>query len=128
MKRNLAIMLSLLCLPAAYAEHHLSAAGPTIYIAPANGFEVNIAAAFQKKNVGAQVVMNEADAEYMLRPAEVVIHKESGAGKIARCMFAYCAGIADSGDVSVQLIQVHSQRVVWAYQVTKQRGAGNRQS
>ena len=128
MKRNLVILLSLLCLPTAYPKSHSYVEGPTIYVAPANGFEVNIAAAFQKKNVPAQIVMNEAEANYVLLPAEVVIHKESGAGKIARCMFAYCAGIEDSGDVSVQLIQKQSQRVVWAYQVTKQRGARNRQS
>lgn len=123
-------MFTLLCLPAAYAKdhHHSEVAEPAIYVAPANGFEVNLAAAFQKKHVGAQVVLEEAKADHILRPSEVAIHKESGAGKIARCMFAYCMGIEDSGDVSVQLVETKSQRVVWAYQVAKQRGVRNRQS
>ena len=130
MKRNLVIVFALLCLPALHAKDHDHPwiGEPAIYVVPTNGFEVNIAAAFQRKNVGAHIVMNEEAADYVLRPAEVVIHKESGAGKIARCMFAYCAGIEDSGDVSVQLIEKQSQRIVWAYQVTKQRGARNRQS
>jgi hypothetical protein len=103
--------------------------GPTVYIAPAGGFEVNIAAAMQKKHVPVQVVTTESDADYILQPSTIEVHKESGASKIARCVFAYCAGIEDSGNVSVQLQEKSSHRVAWAYEVAKQRtGARNRQS
>jgi hypothetical protein len=54
---------------------------------------------------------------------------ESTGGKIARCLFAYCAGIEDKGNVSVQLIETSSSRMLWAYSVNKQRGGSkNEQS
>lgn len=52
---------------------------------------------------------------------------ESTGGKIARCLFAYCAGIEDKGNVSVQLIEAGSTRMVWAYSVNKQRGGSKNQ-
>lgn len=129
MRRNLFLLLALAALPIAYGKSRPGLLdGPTIYVAPANGFEVNIAAAFQKKKTHAQIVMNENDAQFVLRPSMVEIHKESGAGKIAKCLFAYCIGIEDTGDVSVQLVSRESQRVVWAYQVAKSMGVRNRQS
>jgi hypothetical protein len=105
-----------------------AAAQPTVYIAPDNGFEINIAAALQKKHVPVTIVTDKALADYVLTSTAVQIHKESGAGKVARCLFAYCAGIQDSGDVSVQLIDAHTNVVAWGYNVAKQRAAKNRQS
>jgi hypothetical protein len=43
-------------------------------------------------------------------------------------LFAYCAGIEDSGDVSVQLTDTHTKAIVWGYNVAKQRAAKNKQS
>ena len=44
-------------------------------------------------------------------------------------MFAYCSGIEDKGNVSVQLIEVSSSKVLWAYSVNKQKdGSKNEQS
>ena len=63
----------------------------------------------------------------MLRAAPVEIKTESTGGKIARCLFAYCAGIEDKGNVSVQLIETGSTKVLWAYSVNKQKG-GNKNS
>ena len=99
-----------------------------MFVAPDNGFEVSLAAAMEKKDVPVQIVANEAEAEYILRPLPLAMHKESEAGKIARCAFAYCLGIADSGEVSVQLIRKDTERIVWAYQVNKQRGVKTRQA
>lgn len=66
---------------------------------------------------------------YILRSAPVEVKEESTGGKIARCLFAYCAGIEDKGNVSVQLIEVGSTKMVWAYSVNKQRGGSkNEQS
>lgn len=101
----------------------------TVYIEPQNGFETYIAAAMTKKNVPADVVTDRAKAAYVLKAAPIEIKQESTGGKIARCLFAYCAGIEDKGNVSVQLIEASSSKMVWAYSVNKQRGGSkNEQS
>ena len=105
-----------------------TAAQPTIYITPQEGFETAITAGLQKKHVPVTVVTEAAAADYVLTTSPIQIHKESGAGKIARCLFAYCAGIEDSGNVSVQMVNTHTKAVVWAYNVSKQRGSWNQQS
>jgi hypothetical protein len=99
-------------------------ARPTIYIEPQQGFETYLAAAIGKKGVPVDVVTVETKASYLLKAAPVEIKSESTGGKIARCMFAYCAGIEDKGNVSVQLIDAGSTKVLWAYSVSKQKGGG----
>jgi hypothetical protein len=86
-----------------------------------------IAAAIQKKGVPVDVVTEKANAVYILRSAPVGVKSESTGGKIARCLFAYCAGIEDKGNVSVQLIEVASTKMIWAYSVNKQRGGSKNQ-
>jgi hypothetical protein len=81
-----------------------------------------LAAAISKKNVPVDVVTDETRANFLLRAAPVEIKTESTGGKIARCLFAYCAGIEDKGNVSVQLIDTNSTKVLWAYSVNKQKG------
>ena len=102
-------------------------ARPTVYIEPQNGFETYIAAAMTKKNVPADVVTDKSKATYILKAAPVEIKQESTGGKIARCLFAYCAGIEDKGNVSVQLIETSSSKMLWAYSVNKQRGGSKNQ-
>lgn len=102
---------------------------PTIYIEGQNGFETYLSAAMSKKNVPVDVVMDRTKATYILKSAPVEIKSESTGGKIARCLFAYCAGIEDKGNVSVQLIETTSTKMVWAYSVNKQKGGSkNEQS
>jgi PEGA domain len=95
---------------------------PTVYIEPQQGFETYLAAAISKKNVPVDVVADQTRAIYVLKAAPVEIKTESTGGKIARCLFAYCAGIEDKGNVSVQLIETGSSKVIWAYSVNKQKG------
>jgi len=97
-------------------------ARPTVYIEPQEGFESYLAAAISKKNVPVDVVTDQSLANYVLKAAPVEIKKESTGGKIARCLFVYCAGIEDRGNVSVQLIATSSSKVLWAYSVAKQKG------
>jgi hypothetical protein len=97
-------------------------ARPTIYVEPQQGFETYLAAAISKKSVAVDVVNDQARANYVLKAAPVEIKSESTGGKIARCLFAYCAGIEDKGNVSVQLIETSSSKVIWAYSVNKQKG------
>jgi hypothetical protein len=94
----------------------------TVYIEPQQGFETYLAAAISKKGVPVDVVTDQAVASYLLKAAPVEIKTESTGGKIARCLFAYCAGIEDKGNVSVQLIETSSTKVLWAYSVNKQKG------
>lgn len=95
---------------------------PTVYIEPQQGFETYLAAAMSKKNVPVDVVTDQTRANYVLKAAPVEIKTESTGGKIARCLFAYCAGIEDKGNVSVQFIDASSTKVLWAYSVNKQKG------
>lgn len=100
---------------------------PKIYIAPQGGFESYLAGAFTKKNVPAQMVQTEEGADYILNPAPVEQKPESAGSKIARCMFAYCAGIEGTQTASVTLIDTKTKAVVWAYNVRK-GGSSNFQS
>jgi hypothetical protein len=101
----------------------------TVYLDSQNGFETYLAAAIEKKNVPVDIVTDQTKATYVLKSAPIEIKSESTGGKIARCLFAYCAGIEDKGNVSVQLIEVSSTKVLWAYSVNKQRsGSKNEQS
>ena len=99
----------------------------SVYIEPQNGFETYVAAAIAKKQVPIDVVTDPARATYKLKAAPVEIRQESTGGKVARCLFAYCAGIEDKGNVSVQLIDTNSSKMVWAYSVNKQRGGSKNQ-
>jgi hypothetical protein len=100
---------------------------PTVYLEPQQGFETYIAAAIAKKGVPVDVVTDQTKAIYILRSAPVEVKSESTGGKVARCLFAYCAGIEDKGNVSVQLIEAGSTKMVWAYSVNKQRGGSKNQ-
>jgi hypothetical protein len=91
---------------------------PRIYIEPQNGFESYISAAIIKKQVPALVTLNKADAKFVLTSV-VLQEKETTGGKIARCLFLYCAGIAGIQTATVQLINPANQQVVWAYNVRK---------
>lgn len=95
---------------------------PTIYIEPQQGFETYLAAAISKKNVPVDIVTDQNMATYVLKSAPVEVKSESTGGKIARCLFASCIGIEDKGSVSVQLIDLSSAKMLWAYSVNKQKG------
>src|SRR5260370_8850571 len=94
---------------------------PTVYLEPQQGFETYLAAAISKKGVPVDVVNDKNKAIYVLKSAPVEVKSESTGGKIARCLFAYCAGIEDKGNVSVQLIETRSTKMLWAYFVNKQK-------
>lgn len=100
---------------------------PKIYIAPQNGFESYLAGAFTKKDVPAQIVQTPEAADYILSAAPVEQKPESTGGKIARCLFVYCAGIEGSQTASVTLTDAKTKLVLWAYNVHK-GGSTNFQS
>ena len=125
MKKKAILLMFLTASALSFAE----TSRPSVYIDAQNGFDTYIAAAIAKKHVPMDVVTEQAKATYVLKAAPVEIKQESTGGKIARCLFASCAGIEDKGNVSVQLIDVASTKMLWAYSVNKQRGGGkNEQS
>lgn len=97
-----------------------TASEPAIYIDTDPNFQTALAAALVKKHDPVRIVTDKEQADYVLTASAVYAHTESGASKIARCLFAYCAGIEGTSSVSVQLVQ--KGVVVWAYQVRKANG------
>jgi len=59
-----------------------------------------------KKGVPVDVVTDQTKVSYVLKSTPIEIKQESTGGKIARCLFAYCVGIEDKGNASVQVIEV----------------------
>lgn len=92
---------------------------PTIFVTAQDGFQTAISAAFTKKHVAATILLDQENAEYTLQAASVSSKDESGAGKVARCLFLDCIGMNGNSSVSVQLIRNKDKAVVWAYQVRK---------
>jgi len=90
-----------------------------MYVDAANGFQTSITAAIIRKKVPITVVTDKAQADYILKAAPVDSKDESGAGKIARCLFLDCIGVNGYSEVSVQLMRRKDSSVVWAYQVRK---------
>jgi len=121
--KKIAVLLVLFVASLSFAQ----TSRPTVYLEPQQGFETYLAAAISKKGVPVDVVTDKNKAIYILRSAPVEVKAESTGGKIARCLFAYCAGIEDKGNVSVQLIEASSTKMVWAYSVNKQRGGSKNQ-
>ena len=109
----------------------VSAAGqqqvPSVYITPTgDGFEVYLAAALVKKEVPLTVLDHQEGATYTLTAAQVETKQVGGGTKLVNCLFAYCAGNADKGNTSVQLVEAGV--IKWSYSVNKARGEKNRQS
>ena len=97
----------------------LAQSQPTLYIQASGEFGTALTAAVIKKNVPVEVVTDQAKAQYTLQAAPVYSKDESGAGKIARCLFADCIGMNGFSSVSVELVRTKDSAVLWAYQVRK---------
>jgi hypothetical protein len=108
-----------LCSPIVGNVYAQSATQPTVFIAAEGGFQTALTAAMLKKHVPLTVTTDQAKADYILKAAPVDSKDESGAGKMARCLFLDCIGVNGYSEVSVQLQKQQSSTVVWAYQVRK---------
>jgi hypothetical protein len=100
------------------ADQGMPGGSPRIYIEPQNGFESYIAAAIVKKHVPAVATQNKDEAMFRLT-SSVVSKEESTGSKIARCLFAYCAGFSGTQTATVQLVKAKTQEIAWAYNVKK---------
>jgi hypothetical protein len=124
MKHLLLLSLYLAVATSAFAQANF----PSVYIPPTeDGFEVYLSAAMHKKDVPVRVMAMAESADYTLKVAQIEVTKESTGGKVARCLFASCAGISDKASTSVTLVSSTGE-IVWSYSVNKGRGEKNRQS
>ena len=126
--RILTLALLLLAAPALHAappQHANNFA--TMYIEKGDeGFDVFLAAAMVKKNVPVTILDHEEGATYILKAAKVETTKVGTGSKVVNCLFAYCGGNSDKGNVSVQLVE--NGTIKWSYAVNKARGEKNRQA
>jgi hypothetical protein len=111
--RSLAGVLFLLA-----AGAPLFAAGPKIYIVKNHGFENYLIAAMTKKHVPVEIVIKKSEADYVLDSTDQAFTESTGS-KIARCLFAYCAGVNGIQTASVSLVKISDDTVVWGYNVKK---------
>jgi hypothetical protein len=124
MRRALVFALLVVSLPGVALAQ---SAMPKLYITPTQDtFEAYLSAAMVKKNVPVTVTTNAESADLVLKASAVAIQQQSTGSKVTRCLFAYCAGIEDSGFTSVQLLR--GETVAWSYSVNKGRGQKNRQA
>ena len=108
MKSLIAVIVLILGSTLAFSQAPIKDSVPTavaktgaMFIKGDADFAVAISAAMRKKDVPATVVLDEKNAEDVLQSSSVAIERESGLSKVARCAFAYCAGIGGSTSVSV---------------------------
>lgn len=98
-----------------------------LFVEAADGFEVYIAAAMAKKEVGIDVVTDAAKADYVMKTAAIEVQKVGTGAKVVNCLFMSCSGNSDKGNTSVQLVDKEGV-VKWSYSVNKGRGEKNKQS
>jgi hypothetical protein len=121
------LALSLVCQGVAHSHRLQAQERPRLFITPTeDGFETYLSAAMIKKEVPVVIVTNEERATLILKASAVEIQQQTTGSKVARCLFAYCAGIEDRGTTSVQLLK--GDTIAWSYSVNKGRGQKNRQS
>jgi len=104
---------------AAMGQKAVSDDGPKIFIEAQPDFTMALTAAMMKKKVPAVIVEDKEGAQYVLESAAVDSKDETGAGKVARCLFLDCIGMNGNSEVSVKLVRSSDSAVVWAYQVRK---------
>lgn len=121
-------LLAFAAVPLFAGHPEISGNGPAIYVAPDQGFEVDIVAGLAKKHVPVRVVMAPQYADYILKANQVQLHKKSAGSKVVHCLFMDCIGMQDTTNVSVQLIDTHNHQIVWGYNVFKADYGKKRQS
>ena len=110
MAKKWMIVLSLLALSCLGAERNAIPPGSKIYVDSNNGFDIFILAAFQAKQVNAQLVSSADKADYILDSSlfhsheAVATEKAAGTYRISEAAFKLTS---KSGDI------------VWAYAATK---------
>lgn len=95
--------------------------GSNVYIDPMDGFETHLTAALTKKQVPVVVVIDKAQAQYEIKGATQE-KKHSAKAKITAMVLAGGMGAAATADHltgSIQIVDLHTSAVVYAYTATK---------
>lgn len=94
--------------------------GSTIFVDADKGFDTYLAAALQKKSVAVKMVAEKEKADYILTGSS--LHEDKNwASKIF-------LGHRDTSEATVEMIEVKSGEIVWAYAVHKKNSARGNQS
>lgn len=109
-------MFAGLCLAAHPVVNH----GSKVYIEASNGFENYLTAALHKKHVLVRVVMDKAEADYVIK-----VSAESEKAGWAKTIFV---NPHSEEQASISVIDRASGEVVWAYAVNKFSSVHGKQS
>ncbi len=92
---------------------------PTIFVESQQGFETYIVTAFAKQGVPVDLVTDETRARYILKSVNLEVIPQSADRRAAQCLFSSCKEAQPTGNVAVQLVEVDSTKIVWAYSVSR---------
>ena len=128
MKSNVAfvaiglLILALACIAMpATAAATLVPTGSKVYVEAADGFDIYLAAALQKKKVPVVLVDDKSKADYEL--SGVSDHQKAGWAKMV-----FMGQIHSDEQASVKLVNIKSGEVVFAYAVNKKNSLHGRQT
>lgn len=96
-------------------------AGSRVYVEAADGFDIYLAAALQKKKVPVVLVEDKNKADYEL--SGVSDHQKAGWAKVV-----FMGQIHSDEQASVKLVNIKSGEVVFAYAVNKKNSLHGRQT
>jgi hypothetical protein len=120
MKRIAALTLCLTSLLVAVAPNEVPS-GAKVYVEPMDGFGSYIIAAIQKKHVPVTVVADKSDADF-----EIGGNAESQKAGWAKILFTRSA--ASTEEASINVTNLKTGVIVFAYNVNKQNAARGKQS
>lgn len=120
--KRLVAYLALLCLPLhSWAiDKRVIPSGSKVFVESSDGFEIYLAAAFQKKKVPLVIVGNRERADFILE-AQSKHEEKNWASKIF-------LNHRDTSEAAVRLIRASDGEVVWAYAVHKKNSVRAHQS
>lgn len=106
---------------AVWAEKHKIPRGSRVYIETMSGFDTTLAAAFAKKQVPLVIVTDKTQAEYEITGSTAEM-KHSTGEKVGMTLLLGMSGAAMSADQmkgSIQIVELRTTAIVYAYTATK---------
>ena len=94
-------------------------ASPRIYVEPQDGFESYLSAAIVKKHVPAVVTQDKENASFVLTSAVLAKEESTGSKVSPDVSLRIVRGIQGTQTATVQLVNVKTKEVAWAYNVRK---------
>lgn len=121
-KRLVCVLFAGVLATAAWAAEPVNAGGPKVFVAPMeNGFNTYISAALMKKHVPVTIVADRAQADF-----EITGAAESQKAGWAKILMT--GSVRSDEQASIQITNLKSGEVVWAYAVNKSNSFFGKQS